>query len=237
MTMMNVDEEKLIAFIDGELDKESADEITRAATDDAVLSARIEEHRRLRADLSAAFDGVLSEPVPERLLQPLQGGAVVDLEARRAKRARWSVREWGAMAASLAAGLLIGLGSMSGKGALVAADASGLLARGDLEQALNTQLASDAGRSFRIGLTFRDKDGDFCRTFQASQQAIAGLACRQDANWRVAIDLTNASAAGEVRQAGSSMPPEILSAIEQCIDGDALDAAGERAARERGWRR
>jgi hypothetical protein len=39
------------------------------------------------------------------------------------------------------------------------------------------------------------------------------------------------------RQAGAQMPPAVLEAIDERIAGKALDAQGERAARDRGWTR
>ena len=40
---------------------------------------------------------------------------------------------------------------------------------------------------------------------------------------------------GGYRQAGSALPPAVLDAIDARIDGAPLDAAGEEAARRRGW--
>ena len=42
--------------------------------------------------------------------------------------------------------------------------------------------------------------------------------------------------AGDYRTAGAETPPEVLAAVEALIAGEPLDAAGERAARERGWK-
>jgi hypothetical protein len=42
-------------------------------------------------------------------------------------------------------------------------------------------------------------------------------------------------AEGAYRQAGSDLPPAVLDAIDARIAGKPLDAAGEEAARARGW--
>jgi len=39
-----------------------------------------------------------------------------------------------------------------------------------------------------------------------------------------------------MRQAGSTLPPAVLADIDARIDGQALDADGERKARAHGWR-
>lgn len=232
---MNVSDEMLMAFADGQLDGEEQAAVTRALEADAGLRAKLEAHRNMRARLSAAFDGALSEPVPARLQEAAQArptATVVDLSARRA--AKWSVREWGAMAASLAGGLIIGLGAMNARTpAMLATTEDGLFARGALARALDTQLAADDAGAVRIGLSFRNTDGDYCRTFDLTEAATAGLACKRGDGWAVAMTAAGAGG-GEVRTAGAS--EDILAAVDTMIAGDPLDAAGEAEARDAGWR-
>lgn len=231
---MSVDEEKLIAFADGELPEAERAEIERALEQDAELRGRLDAHMRLKRRLSAAFDGALQEPVPERLLASARGanpGNVVKLPEKRVRN--WAVREWGAMAASLAAGLVLGVGVMSANAPMIAVGDDGMVASGALSQALETQLAADEPGSARIGLTFRTEDGRYCRTFNLVGSATAGLACREDDGWTIAMTAAHA-AAGEVRMA--SAPPEVLAAVDAMIMGEPLDAAAEARARDAGWR-
>ncbi|MEZ6023076.1 MAG: zf-HC2 domain-containing protein [Hyphomonadaceae bacterium] len=180
---MSVSDEKLIAFVDGELDGAERAEVEAALAADATLAARAEAQRKLRTRLSAAFDGALDEPVPERLRAATEAAPraadVASMADRRAAKTRpqWSFREWGAMAASLVGGLVIGLGAMNANAPMIAPGDDGLVARGQLARALDTQLASDEAGAVRIGLSFRDQNGAYCRTFDA--RGTAGLACNQ----------------------------------------------------------
>lgn len=233
---MAIDDEKLMAYADGELEPAERAEIERAMASDAALRARVSEHQRLRTRLSAAFDGALKEPVPAGLIAAVRGearrGEVVDLTTRRASR--WpAARQWGAMAASLAAGLLIGVGVMNAQAPLIAVTADGMSARGGLAQALDAQLAAETSGGVRIGLSFRAQDGGYCRTFELTEQNTAGLACRASDEWTVAMTAAHARG-GEIRQAGA--PVEILNAVDAMIDGEPLDAEGEARARDAGWR-
>lgn len=232
---MSVSEEKLIAFVDGELSGAELADVEHAIASDAEVRARVEAHQRLRAKLSMAFDGALSESVPERLQAATQNAPqpadVVSLADRREQKARWTYREWGAMAASLAGGLIIGLGVMNTNGAMIAQSDGGLVARGALAQALDTQLASDEAGAVRIGLSFRDQQGSYCRTFDA--KGTAGLACNDGDSWTVAMTAAS-GASGEIRQA--SAPAAILAAVDEMIEGDVLDAEAEARARDAGWR-
>lgn len=234
---MTIDNEKLMAYADGELSQEERAEVERAVANDSALRSQLENHRRMRAELSGAYAGVMDEPVPEPLLTAARGAPreaeVVDLSARRAVRPQWSAREWGAMAASLAGGLIIGFGALRTEPSPIAIRSDGMSARGALERALNKQLASDDANAVRIGLSFRATDGDYCRTFELNAQDTAGIACRNEGGWNVAMTAAQ-NTQGEVRMAGASQA--VLAAVDEMIDGDALDAEAEARARDAGWR-
>jgi hypothetical protein len=230
---MSVDEEKLMAFADGELTGAERAEVEAALEHDAALRERLDAHRTIRGRLSSAFDSALDEPVPQRLLDAAQPreAEVIDFAARRA--AKWSFREWGAMAASIALGLVIGVGTMQQSQPMFTTADNGVVARGALSEALDTQLASDQAGAVRIGLSFRNQSGAYCRTFDLTAGSASGFACRQDSAWAVQL-LSVGASSGEVRQAGAS--PEVLNAVDAIIAGDALDADAERAARDANWR-
>jgi hypothetical protein len=146
------------------------------------------------------------------------------------------------MAASLAIGVLAGSLLLGGGGSggqpqsAVAAVDGALVARGALADALSSQLASGAagGADVKIGVSFAAQDGTLCRSFTIG--AAAGLACRQGGQWTLPVMAEAPQrAAGEYRQAGSATPAAVLDAIDARISGPALDAEGERAARQSGW--
>ncbi|WP_152594595.1 hypothetical protein [Massilia sp. BSC265] len=218
--------------------------------DDPAVAAAVARHQALRQDIFAAFAGTLDEPVPERL-QPPAAARVHDLAAvraardaagrqedeRRQKRVAWP--QWGALAASLAVGVLagsLGTGWLGGSSELaLARGASGeLTAGGTLAQALDRQLAQDAASGeVRVGLSFLSQSGAYCRTFQLGRSG--GLACREGGHWRIPVLADSPAPAGEYRQAAAPLPPAVLDAMDARIAGSTLDAAAERAARERGW--
>ncbi|WUR14267.1 hypothetical protein E7V67_003960 [[Empedobacter] haloabium] len=245
---MSFSDEVLMAYADGELAGPERDAVERAVRDDPAVAAAVARHRQLRGDVFAAFADVLAEPVPPALRQAAAPN-VVGLAAARAARTerqpapRNGWWQWGGMAAALAVGVLAGIGGwqaahQQGAGATLAATAQGVLAQGALADALSHQLASTgvAGAPVRIGVTFQARDGSYCRSFALA--AAAGLACREGNGWRVAVLQEQAAATQPAyRQAGVAMPPAVLEAIDERIEGSALDAAAERAALQRGWQR
>lgn len=198
-------------------------------SEDELLKA---ERRRM----AAAFDDVLDEPVPDRLkallAAPAPAPQVVDLGAARAqRRAMSSWAAWGGMAATLVLGTLVGM-----RLAPSGVDAQGrLLATGDIDRALTGQLASASPGAVAVQVSFKAKDGRYCRSF--STDAAAGLACRQpDGAWALQQLAAVPAPAGGMRQAASGLPPSVLAAIDEAMAGDALNAAQEKAARDAGWK-
>lgn len=243
---MNLSDDILMAYADGELDAPLREQVEQAMRSDPQVAARVERHRALRADVFAAFAGVLDEPVPARL-QPRQSAPAVRVDAlaaagARPMPARWSWPQWGGMAASLAIGVLAGAFGWRNLHAGVDGTPFGrqgdaLVAQGPLASALSQQLAAapaaGAG-AVRLGVSFRARDGHYCRSFTLG--ATAGLACRTGDAWRIPVLAEGETQQGAYRQAGSALPEAVLDAIDQRIAGGALDAEAERAARARGWR-
>ena len=244
---MTFSDEILMAYADGELDAATRAAVDAASAADPALTARIARQRAVRERLRAAFDPVLDEPLPERLLAAARGAAAdrghkAPLPRRPTTTApRWSWPQWGALAASLVLGALLGprLLRAPADGVLSARDGQ-LLARGALAQALSAQLAGNQPRSapVQIGVSFRARNGEFCRTFRLAQRnALGGVACRESAGWVLQV-LAAAAAqpAGDAyRPAAAALPPAVTRSVDEIIDGEPLDAQAERAALARDW--
>ncbi|MGB3461354.1 MAG: hypothetical protein WBA33_05230 [Rhodanobacter lindaniclasticus] len=242
--MNPIDDDTLQAYVDGELDADAAARIDAALASDAVLARRVRQARAVRAQLHAAFDPVLDEPVPARLtalLQrpsapPLAGGRHAHAVHRRAPR-RWYM---GAALAASVALLAVALWWPHADGDLLRMHGGQPFAAGPLEHALNHALASepDTHAAVAIGLSFRGNDGHICRSFVLHRApARAGLACHGDGGWSVPV-LTAAPSpedGGELRQAASDLPSAVRAAIDARLRGEVFDAKQERAARDAGW--
>jgi hypothetical protein len=230
-----IDEEEFFAWLDGELDEQASARIGAQVAVSPELSARADKHRALAAGLHTAFDPVIQEsPTPPRF-----GAAqVIDLGARAVGRDRsrgwFGVPQWAAMAATLALGLVVG-NMVGGSGAPVQNRDGMLVAAASLDQALDRQLTSaGAPDGVRVGLTFRDRQGAICRTF--NDGAASGLACRDDDDWRIrGLFQGSEGQAGDYRMAAGD-DPRLAALIDETIDGEPFDAAQERAALDKGWR-
>ncbi len=232
---MTFDRATIAAYVDGELDLVSAKRLEKAMAKDAPLAKAVKAERTLRARLSAHFDPVAMEPVPDRLAALLSGNVSSFEEHRNAKTARWyrqSVMQWGAIAASLVVGLIIGGTALNRDAGYVRDDGGVLVASGKLADALQTQLASTQGTNpeVRIGTSFAAKNGGYCRTFESA--SLDGLACRMGKDWQLKQTLAG-DGVSAYRQASAGALAEAAAAM---MAGEAMDAAAEKAAADKGWR-
>jgi anti-sigma factor RsiW len=246
---MSFPDDVLAAYADGELDQSTRIAVESAMTTDPQIARRIEQHRALRKRLRTALDPVLDEPVPAHLIElvrntsapsAVQSKAQV-IPLRDGRTPRQTLPWWAALAASLILGIIAGrLVSPGGAPGPIATHEGHMMARGLLAQALTQQLASQqrASEPVQLGVSFRSKSGEYCRTFSMRAPLVAGLACHAADGWRLEV-LSNTAAgqpdAGAYRQAASSMPPALVSAVSNEIAGEPLDASAEAAARSRGW--
>ncbi len=241
---MEISDQTLIAYLDGELPMAERTALEVALAADAGLAARLQAHKALADQVRAAFAGVADEPVPDRLIravdaEPAETSNVVAFPTRRPAPARlWG--GGGAIAASLALGVLVGYAVLprTGAGSAVAIGPD-MGARGALGQALDRQLASTRSgdpADVKIGISFRSKAGPICRTFRTN--VLAGLACRNGDGWRVRMAVPAAQATGDggYATAASSIPAEIMTLAGSTIDGRPFDAEAEARAKAGGWR-
>ncbi len=265
---MKPSDEILMAYADNELGPAERAEVEAAMAADPELARRVARHKALRAELNTVFDGALKEPVPERLIRTVwsapgakqsdargngatgaRGYAnnVTHLAQVRAARAgktqaHWSMRQLGAVAASLIIGIVLGqlIVHPANRHPIVQRDGA-MIAQGVLDTALSDQLASSpkTDSPVRLGASFQARSGEYCRTFVLQEgTALAGYACRTEDAWRVRMltQATRGSGTEGWRMANTEIPPIVLQAVEAEIKGEALDANDEQAARDRGWR-
>jgi anti-sigma factor RsiW len=245
---VTLSDETLMAYVDGELDATTRAEVEAAMLRNPELAQRIARQKALRSRVRLAFQKVADEPVPERLLSAARAAPTARREnnvvpLRRKPHRRWSWPEWGAMAASLVIGILAGqvFIRFSDSTTMVASRGGALVAKGALSRALSDQLVADqtARIPVQIGVSFRSRGGDYCRTFALHDSSgLAGMACHQGDGWRVQVLARGESVTnGAYRQAGSAVPKAVWQAVEETISGDPLDAQGEAEAKGKGWQR
>ncbi|HZF28005.1 MAG TPA: hypothetical protein VE907_02710 [Gammaproteobacteria bacterium] len=257
------DDEALSALLDGELDAAEAASLRRRIDREPELAARFAALEAANDRVRGAYAGVAAEPVPERVHalldeSPRAVDSVVAFAARRERRRFASLPtahlSMAHLSTAIAAGIALAVGIALGlllaprspaPGAAAALAAAGDVAPGDpLFAALETVpsgAARDVGAriSAEPRLTFRTRDGGYCRRMDLTRERDAAvvLACRRDGGWRVeaaSFARVDAAAAGEFRPA-TETPSAVEAAIDAAIEGEPLSADAERALLAGGW--
>lgn len=229
------DDEKFFAWLDGELGPAEAATMEARVAADPELTRLAAQHRALGAQMRSAFDPIAATPVPEQLQSALRPSAqVIDLAAARRRRTMPVFAQFAALAATLAVGVFVGTRLPQGPGGPVEVQGRKLYAAAALNTALDSELASAPAGDVRIGITYRANAGEICRTF--TEPAGSGLACRSGGRWQMKGLFAAPEGQSSDYRMAAGMDPALAALVDSTMAGEPLDAAGEKAAKERGWR-
>lgn len=239
---LELNDELLCAYLDGELDVDMHARVEQALVDDAGARVRLERMRvadeRLKAEIPLPVPQP-NDPLPARIL----GGKPVPTTERASMR-------WGAAITALAAGIggvivgfVLSRSQQAPEAPFVASSAPSPLLSGASNALLLAALDSgesgktieESGRSAQVILTFESDDGRYCRAFRAHETSVAaeGVACRNGAQWEVVAWDGTVDPDEGFRAAGAS---ELLDDVMDRLGGGAaLEVAEERALIERHW--
>jgi negative regulator of sigma E activity len=250
------DDERLSAWLDGELPRGEAKRVEERLIAEPALARRLERMREAERKAQHAFHAIDATPVPQTVLdllkndradrsQEARGAHVVSLRSRVPRFFQVPV----AIAASVAlvAGFLVrDLIAPQGVGDELALPVSGLLAgNSGLHRVLETAPAAEpvrlaGGRNAEVVLTFQAENGDWCRQFLIGTEgsALHGLACRQPDGWRLETASFAAPGAPDsaFQQAAGPTPAALEAAVRARLGGsDPLGSEAEIQVISGGW--
>jgi hypothetical protein len=219
---MPISPDLLNDFIDEKLGPEEARTLAASIAHDPDLAAYVEDRKALRAALSSP--------------------AAIWFGTQK-KRAAARSASWipvCAMAAGIALGVLIA--GTFGIGTDMRSQDGTLIAQGELAHVLSTALTAEQNgpAAARTVTSFWSKNGSFCRSFVTHGtrvSALAGIACREQGAWRIAVTATISPVDPPPSRLGiEALPASVRSVMENLIVGQPLDSEAERQLRNQGWR-
>jgi hypothetical protein len=233
---MELNRETLDRFVDGELSSGERERIAALVVASSELRDYVERQEKLGSRLRSGFR-VLDGVTPERLVDAVRTAPVSWQWRLRAALEPDRLFRWLAPAcAALVLGFVAGT-SLWPQSDLGASTSGPVIAQGALGKALDTQLASEGSAGpIRIGVSFRNKAGEVCRTFNSNSSA--GLACRNEGAWVIGMLVRQGpaeDAGAAYRMVGSEMPDAVRRAVMAIISGEPLDAEAEARAARDGW--
>lgn len=235
-------DERLARYCDGEMDAAERAAFEDDLARDPQLAEQLASWRRNDFDIGADFDAMMADGAPERVSALLAGSPsaqIVSLADERSQGAasiaapirlrRWFVP--GAIAASLAGVVLLGMLQLSGP------NAPSLGELDDLPSGQSIALAD--GSEMTAVLTFADAEGRWCREY-AIDTGVQGIACREHGMWAIETESSAAAAPssspdGQYVTAGADAVAELDEAYARLGAGDPLGREQEQALMDSGW--
>lgn len=259
---MTLSDEKLTAFMDGELDEAEMEEIAQALESDDALVERLIALREADSWLRTRYDALDDKPISavtedtaRQLVEKLGEATPANVLPLTRTPKKQHKADWRLPAIAASVALLVGLGTgqllspalhePSANDPLLAAGP--VSPESPLFAALEHSVSGSEIQPGNGGTTiitplslFETRDGHFCREYQVSGTTMAsrGLACRQTGTWTVAISLVTPRAAqgslvGDYATASTGATSAIDTLIMEKIAGDILTQDDERALLEK----
>jgi len=235
---MELNDEILSAYIDGELDGQTRVVVEQKLAADSGARVRLERLRTVDQRLKAEIP-LQTQRADDPLARLILSGEPAPRVVPRSTTRRWVV-PFAAIAAGIA-GLALGLvlaSRQETETAFAFLDrASEQTLMETLDRASSGEAVASVNGSARIILTFAANDGRYCRAFQVVDGAThaEGLACREKNEWRVLAWDASAGTGDAFRTAGAS---EMLDDVMDRLGGGAAFSVDEeRALIEGRWKR
>ena len=212
---MEVTDDKLVAYLDGELSTSERLKLDELILVDSDLQARLNEFREADLWLVHAYEDIEKVPMRPEILQMLSDTEEAGVARTRSYKTQNELRRpvllsllsqylsrpvWASATVATCAlllGILVGsqLDLVPGSTSQLQMAAAGIISRDHpLHQVLENNLSSEAslidGGQNVIAmpvLTFRSTDRRYCREFtvSATQLSSRGIACREDGTWNM----------------------------------------------------
>lgn len=254
-TDQHTDDITLSAYIDGELPKSEVSELQARLLQEPQLAQRLEVLRGSDSDAERLFAAIDERPMPQAVLDLLQQKPAAaddnNVIAFPLRGVQQFLQMPVAIAASVAllAGFLVAdlfRASDIANPEVSSLYAGQIDANSNLHRLLEKGTSNDAemlaeGLSAELLLTFKDRNGDFCRQLRVDGGAapLQGLACRRGDAWQVeAVSIAAEPAPGGSYQLASGATPIAIDAAIDALIGPRppLDAAEEKAVILNTWK-
>lgn len=238
---MTWSDEQLSAFLDGELNDAETSAIRDALAEDETLADRLAELAEVDAVIRDTYNAINREPLPAAVISLLaedrspqngaKSGKVMPFPALKRRLGGTGRRAAIAASLALAAGLVIGqltTRTPSGSWQEIA---------GVLESTASGAETKIAGQlSVKPRLTFRNRNGDYCRLFEVSEESgqRESLACRENGQWQLAATVHLQPGDGSLyRPASGGSPLDGL--LDRTLADGPYDRRRESALIDNSW--
>ncbi|WP_417666567.1 hypothetical protein [Pseudidiomarina sp.] len=235
---MFIDDVKLSAFLDNELEPSEAEAIRQQLERDDALAERLSALAMVDLKVGERLDAQLQQPIPARIYalldEPVEATKVVSMGHWRQLRSAF--KEHFALAAGVA--LIVGFGF----GHWLPGSAPSAVNH-DVAVALETQPSGmpyqlDADTTLTAQLTFKDDQGDYCRQYQLAQaeQTTVAIQCRRSGEWHQIASVSMVMQANNAAYQTASGQHVLDPLLDQMMRSAPLTPAQEKEKITAAWK-
>ncbi|MEX2469400.1 MAG: hypothetical protein WD396_06575 [Pseudohongiellaceae bacterium] len=244
MSHLQINDERLTAFLDGELPSDEMQEVREAIAADAALAARLADITQIDTLVRSHAHAMDDRPMPKAVMRGLQGTGDKIVSLNIWHRGRQVMEQHAALAAGLvmAVALLVIMvprqleeerlqGRLQESAAL--ADYADYLA----DTLSGNTVMIDDGAMLMGRFSFRDERSRYCRQYrlQTQQTSSENVACRDAQGWTLVASLET-SAAGDSEYRPTSQVPAMEALLDDMMQGDILTLEEEQTLIDQDWR-
>lgn len=241
---MNINDETLSAFLDGELTPAEMEQVRTRLAEDSALADRLAELSAVDELVSERAHAIDERPLPSEVQRMLaeddakpESAQVIPFPLWR--RARQALNAQTGIAAAIALAFGFGLAEVTDNFGNPQADAFQPVAERLETLPSGTSETLPDGREMTPRLTFVNRDGQHCRQYRVTGEGerSENIACRAqqtDNGWEQMASIRQPAAeSGSYQTAsGGSM---LDSALDQMMDGGIIEPEQEKQLIERDW--
>ena len=248
--MVNISPEKLMAYVDGELDDKEQADIEVLIERDPEVRAMVAQFRKSSELVKESFNEILDLPVPQQLMDTVKNHRATSniVQIDQAKESK-GLFAWPGLAlaatVALSVGLLAGAVLFGGLNFQLLKQSYSSLLQHSLEIKLSgASSASEDGLEIVTPLmTFIGVDGLICREFERMnrEQKTVGIACRgSQGKWLPMVEIdrtllaTNTAEEFDYSPASGPVDP-INMVLSELGAKKSLTAQKEKLLRDKGW--
>ena len=244
-------DETLSAYIDGELDEQTADTLTARLAEDGSLMARLEQLRSADAATRRLMESMDDLPIPDAVLNTIDNSRAESNVVTFPSRDRSPFLQ---MPVALAASVALVAGFVGSElmrnfappGLTVETLSVGTVATESTLYQLLESAPSGASRNVSdeidagVLLSFQAEDGDYCRQLTLSSPSANShaVACRRDNLWQIEALARSDRSSGQYQQASGTVPDSVNAAVSALLgDGEILPEDQEKLIISAGWKK
>ncbi|HMB14774.1 MAG TPA: hypothetical protein VKN62_00560 [Pelovirga sp.] len=248
--MVDINPEKLMSYVDEELDAKEQAEIEELMKRDPEVRSMVAQFRKSAEMLKGGFDDILDLPVPQQLIDSVKNhqarSNIVQIDKTQKDKGLFA---WPGLAlaatVALSVGLFAGAVLFGGLNVQSPTPRYSSLLQDSLEMKLSGVSAASEDGFVKVTplMTFIGTDGLICREFERMnpEQKTVGIACRGDqGEWLVMAEIDRILLAGNTAEefdySPVSGPDDPINMVLSELGAiTSLPAKDEELLRDKGW--